>query len=279
MSKILYADKETIYQNPQIPANQKVQSGDMNSIKNAINQEGRYTPTTYNSANGQFTCQMVGNLEVGDTIQVILDLTSQDDENDNDIMISIDGGINAYNLVDTKKEFILKASDFEYLKIYLKAVFNGVNFVLLSPDRVINEITALIREQITTSSSGTIESLIIDSQKGRRLSIENGVIKIGEGISDILANLTMSIKCATANRVGWQPYLKLKKSDNTSYENIATARDICEASEYNTLSITDMLLNDVSAGDLLTMGWFKGTSYEINVMASTLTHITIKEVR
>lgn len=38
MSKILYADKETIYQNPQIPANQKVQSSDMNEIKRVVNE-------------------------------------------------------------------------------------------------------------------------------------------------------------------------------------------------------------------------------------------------
>lgn len=38
MAKITYADKETIYQNSQIPTNQKVQSSDMNEIKQVVNE-------------------------------------------------------------------------------------------------------------------------------------------------------------------------------------------------------------------------------------------------
>lgn len=38
MSKITYADKETLYTNADIPANKKVQSSDMNEIKNIVNE-------------------------------------------------------------------------------------------------------------------------------------------------------------------------------------------------------------------------------------------------
>ena len=38
MSKITYADKETLYTNNDIPANKKVQSSDMNEIKNIVNE-------------------------------------------------------------------------------------------------------------------------------------------------------------------------------------------------------------------------------------------------
>ena len=38
MSKITYADKETLYTNNDIPANKKVQSGDMNEIKQVVNE-------------------------------------------------------------------------------------------------------------------------------------------------------------------------------------------------------------------------------------------------
>lgn len=38
MGKITYADKETLYTNADIPANKKVQSSDMNEIKNIVNE-------------------------------------------------------------------------------------------------------------------------------------------------------------------------------------------------------------------------------------------------
>lgn len=208
MGKILYADKETIYQNPQIPANQKVQSGDMNSIKNAINQEGRYTPTTYNSENGQFTCQMVGNLEVGDTIQVILDLTSQDVNEYYDISISIDDGATYYDLVDTKKGFVLNGSDFEYLEIYLKAVFNGTSFVLISPDRVTNSIELVMTGNENYGSGVNYyyfsNLTVVRNQKGTRFSVDTVTpessgtsmsgVKIGEGITEIEASGQMQFQ-------------------------------------------------------------------------------------
>lgn len=213
MSKILYADKETIYQNPQIPANQKVQSGDMNSIKNAINQEGRYTPTTYNSANGQFTCQMVGNLEVGDTIQVILDLTSQNENEYYNISISIDDGATYYDLVDTKKGFVLNGSDFEYLEIYLKAVFNGTSFVLISPDRVTNSIELVMAENENYGSGLNYyyfsNLTVVRNQKGTRFSVDTVApessatsmsgVKIGEGITEIEASGQIQFQNQNAN--------------------------------------------------------------------------------
>lgn len=278
MGKILYADKETIYQNPQIPANQKVQSGDMNSIKNAINQEGRYTPTTYNSANGQFTCQMVGNLEVGDTIQVILDLTSQNENEYYDISISIDDGATYYDLVDTKKGFVLNGSDFEYLEIYLKAVFNGTSFVLISPIRNENIISARINEEITATGSGTVENLTKYNSIGQRIKIIGGVVKIGEGIDKVKVSTTMTIRSETSNAIGWQPYIKIKKANSDSYINLATARDVCYANEYNTLSITNFLIS-VGEDDLLTVGWYKGTANSITIRSGALSNFEVEEVR
>lgn len=38
MGKITYADKETLYTNNDVPANKKVQSSDMNEIKNIVNE-------------------------------------------------------------------------------------------------------------------------------------------------------------------------------------------------------------------------------------------------
>lgn len=278
MGKILYADKETIYQNPQIPANQKVQSGDMNSIKNAINQEGRYTPTTYNSENGQFTCQMVGNLEVGDTIQVILDLTSQNENEYYNISISIDDGVTYYDLVDTKKGFVLNGSDFEYLEIYLKAVFNGTSFVLISPIRNENIISARINEEITATGSGTVENLTKYNSIGQRIKIIGGVVKIGEGIDKVKVSTTMTIRSETSNAIGWQPYIKIKKANSDSYINLATARDVCYANEYNTLSITNFLIS-VGEDDLLTVGWYKGTANSITIRSGALSNFEVEEVR
>lgn len=278
MGKILYADKETIYQNPQIPANQKVQSGDMNSIKNAINQEGRYTPTTYNSENGQFTCQMVGNLEVGDTIQVILDLTSQNENEYYDISISIDDGATYYDLVDTKKGFVLNGSDFEYLEIYLKAVFNGTSFVLISPIRNENIISARINEEITTTGSGTVENLTKYNSIGQRIKIIDGVVKIGKGIDKVKVSTTMTIRSETSNAIAWQPYIKIKKANSASYINLATARDVCSANEYNTLSITNFLIS-VDEDDLLTVGWYKGTANSITIRRGALSNFEVAEVR
>ena len=38
MSKITYADKETLYINADVPANKKTQSSDMNEIKQVVNE-------------------------------------------------------------------------------------------------------------------------------------------------------------------------------------------------------------------------------------------------
>ena len=48
MSKITYADKETLYTNNDIPANQKTQSSDMNEIKQVVNENDDLLQTVSN---------------------------------------------------------------------------------------------------------------------------------------------------------------------------------------------------------------------------------------
>ena len=48
MGKITYADKETLYTNNDIPANQKVQSSDMNEIKKVVNENDDLLQTVSN---------------------------------------------------------------------------------------------------------------------------------------------------------------------------------------------------------------------------------------
>ena len=294
MGKILYADKETIYQNPQIPANQKVQSGDMNSIKNAINQEGRYTPTTYNSANGQFTCQMVGNLEVGDTIQVILDLTSQDENEYYNISISIDDGATYYDLVDTKKGFVLNGSDFEYLEIYLKAVFNGTSFVLISPDRVTNEITLRL-SGVYSAPSGLnyyyVDTLTeIYEQVGQRLGIGTVTpsgsgsnmsgVKIGEGITKIEATGQMQLtNTNTTSAMYFTNFIQRIKPDGSAVQISRSLNYDVLASGSQTANMATSL-QKVEQNDIIGLRLYKSiASGTCTVDIDARTYVTVKEVR
>lgn len=191
MSKIVMQDKEFLYENASIPVINKLQDNDVNNFKNAINQEGSFT--SCNFGNSSYSCNLIGTLSTGDIIQVLLPLSNQNSSNDSDISISIDGGTTYYNLLDKTQEFNLKASDFEYNDIYLRAVFNGSNFVLISPDRVKSYIVLQISAEQSMSSSNNNYVINYDTvlyQKGERLTkaiatgSANGV-KVGVGVKNI----------------------------------------------------------------------------------------------
>lgn len=249
----------------------------INSLNDSVIQNGSYTTCTYDETNSNYKCNLARILSNGDSFQLMLPLSNQNDSNDSNVSISVDGGTTYYNLLDKTGEFNLMSSDFEYKNIYLKAVFNGSNFVLISPDRIKNIVSAKIAEDITTTTNGTINNLTKNTQQGERIKIKNGIIEIGDGVKRIKASLTMTIQTQTANQVGWQPYLKYMKKGDSEYTNLATVRDICEANEYNSLSITDFLVF-VNPGDKFTLGWYKGTSYSIKVKSGSLSAITIEEI-
>lgn len=202
MSKIVMQDKEFLYENASIPVINKLQDNDVNNFKNAINQEGSFT--SCNFGNSSYSCNLIGTLSTGDIIQVLLPLSNQNSSNDSDISISIDGGTTYYNLLDKTQEFNLKASDFEYNDIYLRAVFNGSNFVLISPDRVKNIMILRLASDYSLGTSlnyynvSTLTSIYY--QRGSRFSkgsitptSQSSVlagVKIGAGIKNIKFSFT-----------------------------------------------------------------------------------------
>ena len=134
MSKITYTDKQFLYENAPIPAIQKVEDTDLNNIKGAINQNGAYTPTTF--SNNQYSCTLTGTLSAGDVIQVQLDLSNQNAGTDSDISISVDGGSSYYTLINGTLN--IKASYYNFKNTYLKAVFDGTNFIEINSSNPIH---------------------------------------------------------------------------------------------------------------------------------------------
>lgn len=264
MSKITYTDKQFLYENAPIPATQKVEDTDLNNIKGAINQNGAYTPTTF--SNNQYLCTLTGTLSTGDVIQVQLDLSNQNAGTDSDISISVDGGSTYYNLLDKTGSYNLMASDFDFSNIYLKAVFNGSEFVLLSPDKTKNYIELGLNEEQTYSrginyyyvsqlnniiyQKGNKFTIGIQTPSGSSSAIEG--VKIPANISKVKVSGMLYLQNNNSSSAMYMiSYIyKVSSDGQTSTSISAFLQPNIPAQDYNSFALIPQEI-EVNEGDII----------------------------
>ena len=104
MSKLTYTNKVALSENPSVAAANKVQDSDMNSIKNAVNENGSYAEVQTGDMGGEFYCELEGTLSSGDLVKIKI----PDGYSINTACkVSIDGGDNYYNVIDVAGSNIL----------------------------------------------------------------------------------------------------------------------------------------------------------------------------
>lgn len=123
MSKLNYANKVALSENPSVAAANKVQDSDMNSIKNAVNENGSYAEVQTGDMGGEFYCELEGTLSSGDLVKIKI----PDGYSINTACkVSIDGGVNYYNVIDIAGNNVSAKS---LAGRNVELVFNGTKFV------------------------------------------------------------------------------------------------------------------------------------------------------
>lgn len=123
MSKLNYTNKVALSVNPSVAAANKVQDSDMNSIKNAVNENGSYAEVQTGDMGGEFYCELEGTLSSGDLVKIKI----PDGYSINTACkVSIDGGANYYNVIDIAGNNVSAKS---LAGRNVELVFNGTKFV------------------------------------------------------------------------------------------------------------------------------------------------------
>ena len=165
MSKITYSNKSYLDLNPDVSDINKVKDTDMNSIKNAVNQNGSYVELTESSTAGNFYCTLEGSLSSGDVVKVTFpQVTTTTTQN---LQLSIDGGTTYYPITDLDNNNLQignidKNIELEYggnygYNTFVAKVHNSSSNSQTEPYSCsyINGIVKSTTFTITTSSSGT----------------------------------------------------------------------------------------------------------------------------
>ncbi len=97
MSKIIFDDKVYLNQNSSVADINKVNDTDMNSLKNAVNENGGYITLTAGTTDGYYYGTLEGTLSNNDIIKVNFDITGS---TDNSLYLSVDGGTTYISVVD-----------------------------------------------------------------------------------------------------------------------------------------------------------------------------------
>lgn len=158
MSKIDYTNKVALNVDPSIADINKVKDSDMNSIKNAINQNGSYTPLTLNSNTGVFYCTLEGTLAANDIVHLKMPTTTGNVSTS----ISVDGDTTSYTILDEAGKNV-KPVDISNQNIDL--YFNGTNFILRIPEVI--DVSSDFTSQYTI---GSLKALYYPKQKALLLS-------------------------------------------------------------------------------------------------------------
>ena len=147
MSKIDYTDKVALNIDPSISAINKCQATDMNSIKNAINQNGSYTTLSINSTTGVFYCDLEGTLATNDIIKVNVP-SNISNVNWN---VSVDNDTTSYAVL---YEDGTNVKPIDVSQQRLELYFNGTSFILKQ---------AKIGEILYNNSTGSNTSITLSS--------------------------------------------------------------------------------------------------------------------
>lgn len=143
----------------------------------------------------------------------------------------------------------------------------------LQPNIITAGITADITKTTTTSGICPMELL---NSVGSKLTIEGGAIKIGAGVSKVLANAKVLAKNNdSSSSIIVQAYIK--KSSAGVESNVDAGIDIANSGSNLSLCMTNTLVS-VSEGDTLYLGWWKGNEKSLSIKKGYLTKLTVEVV-
>lgn len=145
---------------------------------------------------------------------------------------------------------------------------------ILQPNIIMAGITKEVSYTTTTSGSNTLEET---DKIGDKLTIENGAIKIGAGVS--LVEVSGSMLClngSSSSSIWFQPYIKHTSNEGKT-TNITTARDRVQVGDYGYASMSPILVR-VSEGETITLGWAKNGSDKITLKKGSATKIMVKVI-
>lgn len=136
-----------------------------------------------------------------------------------------------------------------------------------------NIITAGLSADVTKSGTGDYNTATLVKQNGvgTKLTISNGDIVIGAGISKVLISGTLVLLCAsTSNRAVRNFSIRVNNS------NVTTVADQNSTGSWLTLTISEMLI-DVSEGDVIDFQSYAQNG-DIFKGGNQYTHITVVAV-
>lgn len=153
----------------------------INSVEDIAVNGTSYATCTF--ASNKYTCDIVDSLSANDIVQVFVPFSSQNDSTDTDVSISVNGGDNYYNIKDQALVKNLKASNFSYKDMYLKLLYNGTNFIVLSPNIEQFSYTVFVLSSSQSISSGSFTKINyantpVDNQGIEIATISSGTITI-----------------------------------------------------------------------------------------------------
>ena len=216
MSKITYSNKSYLDLNPDVSDINKVKDTDMNSIKNAVNQNGSYVELTESSTAGNFYCTLEGNLSSGDVVKVTFpQVTTTTTQN---LQLSIDGGTTYYPITDLDNNNLQignidKNIELEYggnygYNTFVAKVHNNSSNSQTEPyscdyiNKINSSITAYLSADYTNPSSSTYNRIPFNTSVavGDKLTLLNdGTIKVGSGISKVYISGDIVLPASIAN--------------------------------------------------------------------------------
>lgn len=126
MSKIIYADKVALNANSGIADINKCNANDMNDLKYAVNEIGKYNTATAGT-NGDFYLTLKGTLSVGDIVRISFPTATVPSAN---ARLSIDGGVTYVNIVRMKSSEVFQFQANGVENSLLELTYDGANFVV-----------------------------------------------------------------------------------------------------------------------------------------------------
>lgn len=267
MSKINYSNKSYLNQNANVPSANKVEDTDMNSIKNAINEEGAFTTCTY--SNSKYSCTLEGTLQEDDIVCLHIPLSSQNGV-DSDIQISVDNGTTYNYIKDSTETFNIKASYLNYKDVDLILKYTNSYFLVVAPNIEIGSMTTFTRTTNQALTSGTFTKILYDTTttKGIKIaSISTGTITFEQtGTYMIIVNTTYDAN-ATGGRYQ-DVYIGALSGALASGSGITGVRT----------SLNSVWVEEHSVGETLYARGYQNSGGNLNIIANS-TFLTIVKIK
>lgn len=217
MSKIIYADKVALNTNTEIPAQNKVEDTDINNIKGAVNEIGKYNTATAGT-NGDFKVTLKGTLSTNDIVYISFPSATNGSSN---ARLSIDNGTTYKNIKDLNNNQILAS---QTQSLYLTLRYNGTDFITDLSDIKIggniiatNEFVDGKRVYCKKINTGTVPN---NSTRTTSTGLTNiNIVKTGWFIYDSTGNTVVNLPYANPGAPVWSFLTDVKTSCKA---NVAT---------------------------------------------------------